>query len=115
MKIYRDAGLEAPSTDELWPMFQPKEKDEAKQVLESLVSGGQLVMLSPQIVVYKDVYAALLGALKTWFESHETITLAEYRDVMNTSRKYSLAALEYFDRNHITRKEGDFRKPGAEL
>ena len=115
MKIYRDAGLESPSTDELWPMFQPKEKDEAKQVLESLVSGGQLVMLSPQIVVYKDVYAKLLGTLKEWFETHETVTLAEYRDVMNTSRKYALAALEYFDRNHMTKKDGDFRKPGAEL
>ena len=115
LKVYRDAGLESPSTDELWPMFQPKEKDEAKQVLESLVSGGQLVMLSPQIVVYKDVYAALLGALKEWFETHETITLAEYRDKMNTSRKYSLAALEYFDRNHMTKKDGDLRKPGAEL
>ena len=115
LKIYRDAGLESPATDELWSMFQPKEKDEVKQVLESLVSGGQLVMLSPQIVVYKDVYAALLGTLKEWFETHEAITLAEYRDKMNTSRKYALAALEYFDRNHITKKDGDFRKPGAEF
>ncbi len=115
LKIYRDAGLEAPSTDELWPMFQPKEKDECKMVLESLVSGGDLQMLSPQIVVYKDVYDRLLATLKEWFASHETITLAEYRDVMNTSRKYALAALEYFDRNKMTKKDGDFRKPGAEL
>ena len=115
LKIYRDAGLESPATDELWPMFQPKEKDECKQVLESLVTGGQLVMLTPQIVVYKDVYAALLGKLRDWFAGHETITLAEYRDEMNTSRKYALAALEYFDRNHITKKDGDFRKPGAEF
>ena len=115
LKIYRDAGLEAPSTDELWPMFQPKEKDECKQVLESLVSGGQLVMLSPQIVVCKDVYDALLNTLKTWLEEHGTITLAEYRDAMNTSRKYALAALEYFDRNHMTKKEGDLRKAGPEL
>ena len=34
---------------------------------------------------------------------------------MKTSRKYSQAALEYFDRNHITKKEGDFRKPGVEF
>ena len=115
LKIYRDAGLESPSTDELWPMFQPKEKDECKQVLESLVSGGQLVMLSPQIVVYRDVYAALLDTLKGWLAEHGTITLAEYRDAMNTSRKYALAALEYFDRNHMTKKEGDLRKAGPEL
>jgi len=115
LKIYRDAGLESPSTDELWPMFQPKEKDECKQVLESLVTGGQLVMLSPQIVVHKDVYIALLNKLQEWFAGHETITLAEYRDEMNTSRKYSQAALEYFDRNHVTKKEGDFRRQGAEF
>ena len=53
--------------------------------------------------------------LRDWFAGHETITLAEYRDEMNTSRKYALAALEYFDRNHITKKDGDFRKPGAEF
>ncbi len=115
IKIYRDAGLEAPATDDLWPMFQPKEKDECKMVLESLVSGGDLVMLQPQIVVHRQVYDRLYKALTDWFEGHETITLAEYRDAMNTSRKYALAALEYFDKNKITRKEGDFRKPGAEF
>ena len=115
MKIYRDAGLEAPSTDDLWPMFQPKEKDECKQVLESLVSGGQLVMLSPQIVVYKDVYTALYQGLLDILDKNETFTLAEYRDAMNTSRKYALAALEYFDRNKITKKDGDLRKAGPEL
>jgi selenocysteine-specific elongation factor len=115
LKIYRDAGLEAPSTDELWPMFQPKEKDECKQVLESLVSGGQLVMLSPQIVVYKDVYTALYQGLLDILDKNETFTLAEYRDAMNTSRKYALAALEYFDRNKITKKDGDLRKAGPEL
>jgi selenocysteine-specific elongation factor len=72
-------------------------------------------MLSPQIVVCKDVYDALLNTLKTWLEEHDTITLAEYRDAMNTSRKYALAALEYFDRNHMTKKEGDLRKAGPEL
>ena len=34
---------------------------------------------------------------------------------MNTSRKYELAALEYFDRNKITKKDGDLRKAGPEL
>ena len=115
LKIYREAGLDVPSLDELWPMFQPKEKDECRQVLESLVSGGQLVMLSPQIVVDRAVYERLYQALKDWFAEHETLTLAEYRDVMNTSRKYALAALEYFDRNKLTKKEGDLRRPGAEL
>lgn len=115
LHIYRDAGLEAPATDDLWAMFQPKEKEDCRQVLESLVSGGRLVLLSPQIVVHEEVYAALLNTLRGWFAEHESITLAEYRDAMNTSRKYALAALEYFDRNHMTKKDGDLRRPGPEL
>jgi len=34
---------------------------------------------------------------------------------MNTSRKYAQAALEYFDRIKVTKKEEDLRKAGPEL
>ena len=115
LKIYHDAGLDVPSLDELWPMFLPKEKDECRQVLESLISGGELVMLSSQIVVDDATYQRVLQAARDWFASHETMTLAEYRDALATSRKYALAILEYFDRNKMTRKEGDLRRAGAEL
>ena len=37
LKIYHDAGLDVPSLDELWPMFLPKEKEDCRQVLESLI------------------------------------------------------------------------------
>ena len=31
---------------------------------------------------------------------------------MATSRKYALAVLEYFDKNKILKKDGDFRRMG---
>ena len=41
----------------------------------------------------------------------DTITLAEFRDAMpDIEPKYALAVLEYFDKNGITRKDGDFRR-----
>ncbi len=115
LKIYHDAGLDVPSLDELWPMFLPKEKEDCRQVLESLISAGQLVVLSPQIVVEGPVFENLLSALRGWFSTHESLTLAEYRDLLHTSRKYALAALEHFDRTKRTRKEGDLRRPGPAL
>lgn len=113
LQIYRDAALEAPSLDELYPMFLPKEKEDCKQVLESLVSGGELVLLSPQILYDGETYGRVCRLAAEFFTQHETLTLAEFRDLLGTSRKYALALLEYFDRNKITKKEGDFRRLGT--
>jgi len=38
------------------------------------------------------------------------ITLAEARDLFNTSRKYAQALLEHLDSMGVTFREGEFRK-----
>jgi len=110
LKTYRDAGLEVPSVDEVMAGYTPAEKTDFKQVMESLVSSGDLVLFSPQLCVSRSVYDEILAALMAHFENSETITLADFRDMLNTSRKYALAALEYFDRIKLTKKEGDERR-----
>ena len=109
LQTYKTADLESPATDDVMAGFPQNEKTDAKQVLESLVTGGELVMLTPQICWYKDVYARVCDVVKTHFETHETITLGELRDLINSSRKYTLAVLEYYDKNRITKKDGDLR------
>ena len=107
MKIYTTAGIETPITEHIMEQFPTNERTDFKQVLESLLSSGELVMLIPQICLHRDTYAAIVEAAKTHFETNETLTLAQLRDLLNTSRKYSQAIIEYFDKLHITRKEGD--------
>ena len=107
LKIYLSSGIETPITEHIMEEYPPNERVDAKQVLESLVSSGDLVMLIPQICLHKDTYAGICEAAKTHFESSESLTLAQLRDLLHTSRKYSQAIIEYFDKVHITRKEGD--------
>ena len=109
LQTYQKADLESPATDDVMANFPQNEKTDAKQVLESLVTGGDLVMLTPQICWYKDTYARVCDVVKKHFEDHETITLGELRDLINSSRKYTLAVLEYYDKNRITKKDGDLR------
>ena len=110
LQTYRAADLESPGTDDVLAAFPQNEKVDAKQVLESLVTGGELVMLTPQICWHKDVYDRVCGVVKAHFAEHETLTLAELRDILSTSRKYTLAVLEYYDKNRITKKDGDLRR-----
>jgi selenocysteine-specific elongation factor len=43
-------------------------------------------------------------------DSHGTLTVAEFRDLFQTSRKYALALLEHLDAKRITIRDGDYRK-----
>ena len=90
--------------------FAQNERADLKQVLDSVLTGGELIMLSPQICYGRAAYERVCAAAKAHFAQHDTITLAELRDSLSTSRKYALAVLEYFDKVGITKKEGDFRR-----
>ena len=115
LQTYRKADLEVPGVDEIYPMFLPKEKEDCKQVLESLISSGQLVMLTPQLYYHQQTYQRVLEQTRAFFAEKEELTLAEFRDMLGTSRKYALAVLEYYDRNKMTKKEGDIRRAGVAL
>ena len=115
LQTYRKADLEVPGVDEIYPMFLPKEKEDCKQVLESLISSGQLVMLTPQLYYHQQTFDRVLAQTRAFFAEKEELTLAEFRDMLGTSRKYALAVLEYYDRNKMTKKDGDIRRAGAAL
>ncbi len=110
LRLYRQAGVEPPTVDEALSSFSTNEKADAKQVLDSVLTGGELILLAPQICWHRETYDRVSGIAKAHFAAHETLTLAEMRDLLHTSRKYALAILEYYDRNRITKKEGDFRR-----
>ena len=105
LNIYSTAGIETPITEHVMEGFPFHERADAQQVLESLITSGDLVLLTPQICLHRNTYASILEAAKLHFETNGSLTLAQLRDLLNTSRKYAQALVEYFDKIHITRKE----------
>ena len=109
---YRGFGLEVPNLDEVLGKFPPAEQAECKRVVESMVTGGELVMLTPQLCLHHEIYAEIAQKSRNYLDEHGELTLADFRDLLSTSRKYALAVLEYYDKHKILRKEGDIRYPG---
>jgi len=107
LKTYMEAGFEAPSTDDVLGMF--KDKKQSKQVLMDLVKEGSIVKLNPGAYLYKEHYAKAIELMRSHFASHETMSLAEYRDILGTSRKYVLLILDHLDDKRITKLQGDVR------
>ena len=107
LSIYTASGIETPITEHIVEGYPTQERPEVWQVLESLISSGDLVFLTPQICLHRDTFASILDAARTHFETNDALTLAQLRDLLNTSRKYSQAIIEHFDKLHITKKDGD--------
>ena len=107
MQVYSTSGIETPITEHIMEGFPSNERPEARQVLESLITSGDLLLLTPQICLYRKDYDRVLEIAKDHFETSDSLTLAQLRDLLNTSRKYAQAIIEYFDKIHITRKDED--------
>jgi selenocysteine-specific elongation factor len=71
--------------------------------LGSIVEIGDGIAFTPErLAEARSVLLSALGEL-------DSISLAEYRDRLGTTRRYAQALLEYFDRQRVTRRIGDRR------
>lgn len=104
---YKAAGMEAPATEEVLAPF--KDKKQARQIISDLVKTGSIVKLNPGAYMAKEHWDQAVKILMDHLEVNPQISLAEYRDLLNTSRKYAVTLLEAFDQQKITKKQGDFR------
>jgi selenocysteine-specific elongation factor len=52
----------------------------------------------------------MINALKSFFANKPELTVAEFRDLLNTSRKFALPFLEHLDAAKVTLRIGDARK-----
>jgi selenocysteine-specific elongation factor len=74
-----------------------------------LFARGRLVKLNEESFLHEETYARAVELLCAHFASHETLTLAEFRDLLGSARKQVQALLEHFDALKYTLRKGDLR------
>jgi selenocysteine-specific elongation factor len=78
-----------------------------------LVRQGRVVKVSESVVFAASAYDEMVSKITDHIKANGKITLGETRDLLNTSRKYAQALLEYLDQQKITRRKGDERVLGT--
>lgn len=86
-----------------------------EELLMALIEQGQLIRLSPEVVILSETFDDFISWLRDYLHREETVNLAQVRDHFNTSRKYALALLEYTDEQRLTKRVGDHRVAGSQL
>ncbi|HBC92270.1 MAG TPA: selenocysteine-specific translation elongation factor [Pelotomaculum sp.] len=87
----------------------------ATELLQYMLRTGDLVKIAEELYFLKDVLADARQEVSRSLRDKGEITVAEVRDLLQTSRKFALPLLEYFDREKLTRRVGDKRLPGRAL
>lgn len=106
--LYRSGWLQPPSTKEA---LQKTGADQNRrdEIFSYLQSMNVLVKISEELYFHSEAYQEAVELLRRHFAGQETLTLAQFRDLAGTSRKYAQALLEHFDQKKMTRRVEDHR------
>ncbi len=107
-QIYEQGRLQPPSVREAVERAGVENRRQ-EELFAYLTGAGILVKINEELYFHRDAYQGAVDLLRRHFETEKTLTLAQFRDISGSTRKYIQALLEHFDQQKLTRRVGDHR------
>lgn len=108
VEAIKKGGTQPPVREELPALFGITDKD-ARDLLKLLAEEGRIIRINDSLHLDKNVVEKIRADLKKYLEEKKEITMAEFRDLARTSRKFAVPVMEYFDSQKLTQRVGDKR------
>ena len=109
-KLFLEAGMNTPSFNELSTLFPEYTPQLLESTFFALLNLGQFVKIADNFFIHKTVFEEIQELLATYLRKNDTITVAEFRETAQTSRKYAVPFLEYCDSQNLTIRDGNIRR-----
>jgi selenocysteine-specific elongation factor len=106
--LYREAGFKPPAYQDIISMNLAS-PDEIKKAYRYLVDSKTLIDVGEGLVFHKGIVHQAKNRLVDFLKKHKEIKVSEFKNMIDTSRKYALPLLIYFDTHGITIKRGEVR------
>jgi selenocysteine-specific elongation factor len=107
--IYQGAGLQPPFFREVAQSLGVSD-GEARQILQWMLQQGLLVKVKEDMYFHNAVLEDLKRRLLDVFQQQEEITTSQFKELTQTSRKYTIPLLEFLDGVRFTIRVGDVRR-----
>ena len=89
--------------------FPSYKKDDVKKVFQLLLKRGMVTKITENSYISKAKLDEAKEKLIVWVSEKGKIKAAEFRDILGCGRKFAIELLEYFDKEKITLRSGDYR------
>ncbi len=109
LDLLEKGGFQPPAKEEISSLLKIEQK-RLTDILSLMSKEGRVVRMNESLYMSKGVYDEMLSLLETFFKKKPEMTVAEFRDLLKTTRKYALPFLEFLDSQKVTLRTGDVRK-----
>ncbi len=82
----------------------------ASAVWEAMVENGEVVRIAADVFLHRRAVEDAVARVREYIGSNGSISAAQFRDLVGTSRKYAVPFMEWLDAQKITRRVGDTRE-----
>jgi len=101
-------GLEVPSPPEVLDKLRI-DRLRAEKLLQILLRENVLCKVTEDLIFHRSALSQLKELLAQRKAQSNRINVTVFKEITGLSRKYAIPLLEYLDREHVTRREGDER------
>ena len=92
------------------PSLKECQAEAGEEIVNALIDLGELKPVSEDVLFRMKDYEVVIQRIEAAIRQKGSITLAEVRDMLNTTRKYAQALLEHLDSIGTTVRNGDARE-----
>ena len=85
-------------------------EDIVKKLLYIEKSNNNIIIINGEIIFTVKNYNKMLDDLKIYFKNNDSLSVGDFKKIINSSRKYAVPLLEYLDKQKITYRIGNERK-----
>jgi selenocysteine-specific elongation factor len=92
------------------PSVKECQAEVGEEVVSALLELGQLKQLTADVIFRTVDYEEMGAKVRAFIAEKGQMTVADARDLFDSSRKYMLALMEHLDASGVTVRDGDYRK-----
>ena len=110
IKILNDEIFNTSTIDELLFKCNIKDKKLIVNILKICESDDLIIRINQNIYITKDNMNILKDKLLDFFQNQNSLSVSDFKKIINSSRKYAIPILEYFDKIKFTYRDNNERK-----
>lgn len=107
-RLLEAEGLSAPFLPEMAETLSA-DPIKLKPVLNLMAQSGNAVRVKDDYFIHPDANRDLLDRVERYFNADKEMSLKDFREIAETTRKWMIPLLEYLDRTQVTMRRGDVR------
>jgi selenocysteine-specific elongation factor len=105
---FRQQAFKPPGTDELVEKTGVT-AEKIRKIIKVLVEHDRLVQVADGLLLHREAVDRGREILVDFFQKEERLESVRFKYLLDTTRKYALPLLDYFDRIGVTRRVGNTR------